>query len=192
MVDSKYGSQWGGWCSHRVQVPYGVGLWKFIQIGWDSFSRHLPFTVGDDSRIKFWHDSWCGDQPLLERFLELFRLARVPEASVADHLQYLGSSHHWDIDFSRSVQDWELEEVAAFMELLYSCPIRRGSLDSLCWRPSSCKVFVVRSYYSILLQPTRSLFPWKSVWKSKVPTRMTFFTWTAALERILTVDNLRK
>ena len=30
LVDSKYGSQWGGWCSHRVQVPYGVGLWKFI------------------------------------------------------------------------------------------------------------------------------------------------------------------
>jgi hypothetical protein len=156
VVDSKYGSQWGGWCSHRVQVPYVVGLWKFIQIDWDSFSRHLAFTVGDGSRIriKFWHDSWCGDQPLREQFPELFHLARVPEASVADHLQYLCSSHHWDIDFSRSVQDWELEEVAAFMELLYSCPIRRGSLDSLCWRPSSCKVFAVRSYYSILLQPT--------------------------------------
>jgi hypothetical protein len=86
VVDSKYGSQWGGWCSHRVHVPYGVGLWKFIRAGWDSFSRHLAFKVGDGSRVKFWLDTWCGDQPLRDSFPELFRLARVPDASVADHL----------------------------------------------------------------------------------------------------------
>uniref|UniRef100_A0A2N9FVB7 Isopropylmalate dehydrogenase-like domain-containing protein n=1 Tax=Fagus sylvatica TaxID=28930 RepID=A0A2N9FVB7_FAGSY len=34
-------------------------------------------------------------------------------------------------------QDWELEEVNSFMELLYSCHPRQGSLDSLCWKPSS-------------------------------------------------------
>jgi hypothetical protein len=104
----------------------------------------------------------------------------------------LGSTHHWDIIFSRQAQDWELETMSAFMELLYSYPIRGGSLDVLCWRPSRRKVFTVKSYYSRLLQPSRSIFPWKSVWKSKVPSRVAFFTWTAALERILTVDNLRK
>jgi hypothetical protein len=36
------------------------------------------------------------------------------------------------------------------------------------------------------------LFPWKSIWKVKVPVRVSFFAWTAALGRILTVDNLRK
>uniref|UniRef100_A0A2N9GLC7 Isopropylmalate dehydrogenase-like domain-containing protein n=1 Tax=Fagus sylvatica TaxID=28930 RepID=A0A2N9GLC7_FAGSY len=34
-------------------------------------------------------------------------------------------------------QDWELEEFNSFMELLYSCHPRQGSLDSLCWKPSS-------------------------------------------------------
>jgi hypothetical protein len=192
VVDHKYGSQWGGWCSARVHAPHGVGLWKFIRADWDSFARHLAFKVGDGTRVKFWLDAWCGDQPLRDRFPELFCLVRVPAASVADHLQILGSSHHWDIAFSRQVQDWELETVTALMELLYSYPIRRGSLDELCWRPSSCKVFTVRSYYSCLLQPAQSYFPWKSVWKSKVPTRVAFFTWTVALEKILTVDNLRK
>uniref|UniRef100_A0A2N9GYI8 Reverse transcriptase zinc-binding domain-containing protein n=1 Tax=Fagus sylvatica TaxID=28930 RepID=A0A2N9GYI8_FAGSY len=98
VVDSKYGSQWGGWCSHRVHVPYGEGLWKFIRIGWDSFSRHSAFKVGVGSRVKSWLDTWCGDQPLRDSFPELFRLARVPDASVADHLLILGSSHHWDIE----------------------------------------------------------------------------------------------
>ena len=35
-------------------------------------------------------------------------------------------------------------------------------------------------------------FPWKSVWKSKVPSRVSFFVWIAALGNILTIDNLRK
>ena len=142
--------------------------------------------------MKFWCDTWCGDQPLQDNFPDLFRLARVPDASVANHLQLLGSSHHWDVVFSRHAQDWELEIVSTFMELLYSYPIRRGSLDEMCWRPSSQKTFTVRFYYSLLSQPSRSFFPWKSIWKAKVPNRVAFFTWTTALERILTVDNLRK
>uniref|UniRef100_A0A2N9FQZ1 Reverse transcriptase zinc-binding domain-containing protein n=1 Tax=Fagus sylvatica TaxID=28930 RepID=A0A2N9FQZ1_FAGSY len=142
VVDSKYGSQWGG----------------------------------DGTRIKFWHDSWCGDQPLWVQFPELyqplrvqfpelFRIARVPEAAVADHIPFIGSTRHWVIAFCRLVQDWE--------------PARRESLQ-------------VRSYYSALIQPTRNSFPWRSVWKSKVQTPVAFFSWTVALGRILTIDNLRK
>ena len=35
-------------------------------------------------------------------------------------------------------------------------------------------------------------FPWKRVWKAKAPSRVAFFVWTAALGKILTMDNLRK
>ena len=126
------------------------------------------------------------------QFPELFRIARVPEAAVANHIRYIGCTRHWDIALCRLVQDWELEVVASFMELLYSGSIRRGNLDSLCWRPARRKSFQVHSYYSTLIQPTRNSFPWSSVWKSKVPTRVAFFSWTAALDRILTIDNLRK
>jgi hypothetical protein len=37
VVDSKYGSAWGGWCSNEVHGSYGVGLWKNIRRGWRSF-----------------------------------------------------------------------------------------------------------------------------------------------------------
>lgn len=36
------------------------------------------------------------------------------------------------------------------------------------------------------------LFPWKLLWHSKVPSRVTFFSWTAALEKILFTDKLWK
>jgi hypothetical protein len=35
-------------------------------------------------------------------------------------------------------------------------------------------------------------FPWKSVWRTKVPLRVAFFAWSAAPRKILTMDNLRK
>ena len=33
-------------------------------------------------------------------------------------------------------------------------------------------------------------FPWKIIWKSRVPPCVAFFVWIAALERILTINNL--
>uniref|UniRef100_A0A7N2M3Y2 Reverse transcriptase zinc-binding domain-containing protein n=1 Tax=Quercus lobata TaxID=97700 RepID=A0A7N2M3Y2_QUELO len=35
-------------------------------------------------------------------------------------------------------------------------------------------------------------FPWKSIWKQKIPSRVAFFVWTAALGKCLTIGNLRK
>ena len=191
VVASKYGSQWGGWCSNQGRAPHGVSLWKQIRAGWNGFSPFITFKVGDGSPIKFWHDSWCGTQSLRDSFPALFRLACNQEATVADHLHVHGNTHSWDIEFSRSVQDWEVAVVDTFMEVLYSTHIHRGSLDSIVWNLSTCETFEVRSFYSAMIQPSHS-FPWKSVWKAKVPSRVVFFLWTATLGKILTIDNLRK
>jgi hypothetical protein len=37
-----------------------------------------------------------------------------------------------------------------------------------------------------------SSFPWRSIWKVKVPLRVSFFVWTTTLRRTLTMDNLRR
>ena len=47
-------------------------------------------------------------------------------------------------------------------------------------------------YYRVLLGNGDQSFPWKSIWKSKIPSRVAFFIWTAALVKILTIDNLQK
>uniref|UniRef100_A0A2N9H162 Reverse transcriptase zinc-binding domain-containing protein n=1 Tax=Fagus sylvatica TaxID=28930 RepID=A0A2N9H162_FAGSY len=120
-------------------------------------SIFISYSVGDGSRIKFWHDQ--------------------------RHLS--GSMQLWDIDFLRSVQDWELELMTTFMDLLYSIPVSRVSADSICWQPTSRKEFEVKSFYQVLHPPTRPLFPWRSVWKSRVPSKVAFFVWTAVLGKIL-------
>jgi hypothetical protein len=46
VVDSKFGSLWGGWCSKEPPKPYGVRLWKNIRRGWKMFSSHTRFEMG--------------------------------------------------------------------------------------------------------------------------------------------------
>ncbi len=82
--------------------------------------------------------------------------------------------------------------MVSFLDLLYSCSITRGRLDSLHWKLSHGRKFEVKSFYKELTQVDQFPFPWKSIGKVKVPTRVAFFTWIAALGKILTIDNLRK
>jgi len=79
-VEAKYDSWSGGWCSKEVAGPFGVGVWKHIRRGCRVFSRCIRYEVDDESKIRFWHDAWCGDQPLKEAFLVLFGIAHCMEA----------------------------------------------------------------------------------------------------------------
>lgn len=42
--------------------------------------------------IRFWNNSWCGDQALKEAFPNLYSIARIKDAFVADHLQVSSDS----------------------------------------------------------------------------------------------------
>uniref|UniRef100_A0A2N9HPM1 Reverse transcriptase zinc-binding domain-containing protein n=1 Tax=Fagus sylvatica TaxID=28930 RepID=A0A2N9HPM1_FAGSY len=101
VVDAKYGSLWGGWCSKSGTGSYG--------------------------------DWWCGDRALNAAFPELFTISQDKEASVADLMSFPNGRLHWDFHFVRN-----------------------------------------------------------SIWKVKVPPRIAFLSWTAALGNLLTIDNLRK
>ena len=84
----KYGCVWGDWCTRQVNGPYGVGLWKNISRGWPSFSRCILYDIGDGSRVKFWHDRWCGETSLTANYPKLFRFCQDKEVSVAKLMKY--------------------------------------------------------------------------------------------------------
>lgn len=39
--------------------------------GWEEFSRHISFRVGDGRRVSFWNHKWCGEYVLKEVFPNL-------------------------------------------------------------------------------------------------------------------------
>jgi hypothetical protein len=40
VVDFKFGSSWGGWCSNELVGAYMVGLWKIIRELWEVFKSY--------------------------------------------------------------------------------------------------------------------------------------------------------
>ena len=97
---------------------------------------------------------------------------------------------HWDLLFSRAPQDWETKHFYTFLDLINSMPLNGEGQDKLCWKPAGNKNFKVIEYYLSLSSTLDISFPWKPVWRSKVPPRVASFSWTATLGKILTIENL--
>jgi hypothetical protein len=72
--------------------------------------------IGNGSRVLFWQEVWCGEQPLMNAFPALFTIACAKEAWVEENMDIVNGAIHWNVLFIRLMHDWELEEVSRFFE----------------------------------------------------------------------------
>ena len=76
VVECKYGSNWGGWCSKErskgTMLAYGS---IFVRAGLDF--PGVSFLVGQGTHVKFWHNWWCGEGRLRTLFLIFTVLLRI-------------------------------------------------------------------------------------------------------------------
>ena len=142
--------------------------------------------------MKFWHDVWCGDNPLSMCFPDLFSICNDKEAYVANLMQFPYGVLFWDLEFLREIHDKESNSLSVFWNVIYGASLRGIGEDKMCWTLAKSKGFEVSSYYWALLGVCTQSFPRRSIWKQKVPSRVAFFVWTVALGTILTIDNLCK
>ena len=84
-----------------------------------------------------------------------------------------------------------MADLVSFHSLLYSHNLN-GGVDKIWWDLDRKGKFTVKSFNNVLITKDCSPFPWKSIWCTKAPLRVAFFVWSAALGKILTLDNLRK
>ena len=109
IIKAKYGNELGV-CSHSIDGPYSVNLWKFIRRSWLIFSRFLQFDVGDGIKVKFWHNVWCGDCPLKLAFPELFSISHHKETLIDNVLHFSNGCHIGmfdSLDWSK-IESWSL------------------------------------------------------------------------------------
>ena len=103
--------------------------------------------------MKFWHNRRCSVLPLKMLYPELFSIVRESEASVASLLSFRNGALHWDIIFFWNIQDWQLESLISFMDLIYSLRLDGNGVDKFCWNRNEKMGFSVQSYYNCLTLP---------------------------------------
>ena len=109
---------------------------------------------------------------LKESFPELFHIARDKEALVVDHMQLRNNLVHWDLNFICTVQDTELESISSIFFIIYFSTVQGHGANKLCWNRQVGKGSGY-SYYKNSANSGTGNFPWKSIWKPRVPTRAT-------------------
>ena len=82
-----------------------------------------------------------------------------------------------------------MDEVKALLVKLYSSKLVLEREDSMVWISAGNAKFSVSTYYRILSSHSSCVFPWKSIWKVKVPSKVAFFCWVASLGKVLATDS---
>ena len=101
---------------------------------------------------------------------------------------------NWDLHFVWAIQDQELESLMTFMDIIYGVVIRGIGRIRCVGNQIRKNGFQVSIFYQLLGAPpstSHQSFPWKIIWRLKVPLRVAFFVWITALGKILIIDNLR-
>ena len=192
VIATKYGKGQGGWNTKVCRRANGSGLWRGINDSWERFSKHLALVMGDGSRIHFWHDRWVGDTSLKMLYPQLYACSNDKEACISDLLCHQESVNNrfWNLRFYRNSHERELESAFSFLDFIQSRIPRGIGCDSPHWCLNGNGKFDIQSFYNKIKGTSLSSFPWKGIWKAKVPKRVAFFMWTASHGQILTLDNL--
>ncbi|OVA09441.1 Reverse transcriptase zinc-binding domain [Macleaya cordata] len=104
----------------------------------------------------------------------------------------------WDFGFSRTIRNGELPMLAEFIQIIGDPPNMEEAIqeDRREWKPDNKEIFTANSCYQTIMeggiQGNTTDFPYKLVWCKDIPTKVSFFTWVAALNSIPTLDMLQR
>ena len=188
VVSSKYGESSEGWHTRDFKGGFGVGLWKEISKEWPLFLQNYAFSLGDNRRIRFWKDVWCGEEALCSLFPTMFSLAVQKDAMVSELWNHFREEGGWAPTFLRPLNDWEMEEVGSFLSFIHRKKIKPEIEDNLLVNESRLGNFSVRTMYNGLDNSVDFDFPIRLVWNATIPSKISFFAWEASWGKVMTLE----
>jgi hypothetical protein len=75
------------------------------------------------------------DQSLKISYPDFFNIARSKNVWVVDHMEFRDGNIQWNIIFTRSIQDWEVDVFFSFFKMLYSLRVKQWDMDRICLSP---------------------------------------------------------
>ncbi|WMV34092.1 hypothetical protein MTR67_027477 [Solanum verrucosum] len=159
-------------------------LWKFASAVNSLWKEVIAAKYGMS-------DKWMTTKvPLSQRFPDLYDLCQMQQATVAE----LWNDQGWNLHFRRNLNDWEMCRITEFLVTLAQFSNLSKEEDSLVWNVGNKGCFTVNSAYEDLnaVGFEEVEWPWKMIWKTKIPYKVNCFTWLLAKETVLTHENLSK
>ena len=147
VISLKYGIEEGEWITRKARGNLGGSLWIAISKEADLLRQNCTFVLGDGSRIRFWEDAWCGDQPLCVVFPGFYSMAGSKGEKVADLWEFSGDMGAWNPRFLRPFNDWEMDSVQHFISLMVNKSLSPQKRDVLFWKGDIEGKFTVKAYF---------------------------------------------
>jgi len=189
VIEAKYIPE-DKWMTKEVTTPYGVSLWRSIRNLWDEVKNNSKVKVFDGRKTMFWKDNWHEKGNLEELFPDVYNLVTFQQGFIAD----LWTLQGWNFNFRRHLNDWEVQRVADFLNTVEPFNGLQTGKDVLWWTGNNRGVYKANIAYKLMDQTNQQIknWPWKQIWKSRIPYKVSCFVWLLAKEAALTQDNVMK
>lgn len=100
IVCCKYGSAGGKWLLSTNITGITSKIWRdIVEVSQSNpklytlFLENMEIIIGNGKRIMFWIDNWIGDSSICNKFLRLYQLCTVKEASLNEQISRKDSSN---------------------------------------------------------------------------------------------------
>ncbi|PON63819.1 hypothetical protein TorRG33x02_275290 [Trema orientale] len=80
----------------------------------------VAFKVGNKGNIRFWEDTWRGEDAFINRFPNLYKLSSLHNGKISDFKVGQGAESllacGWNFHFIRGISDRELDDMVELLE----------------------------------------------------------------------------
>ncbi|WVZ83882.1 LOW QUALITY PROTEIN: hypothetical protein U9M48_030978 [Paspalum notatum var. saurae] len=164
------------WQNEQHKKKYRLAKWEIMCQPKD---RGLgSFVLKNGSQIRFWEDTWLGNQPLKHQYPSLFNI----HATVAETL----SSSPLNVSLRRALTGNKLIEWHNLVLRTMRIRLTEGA-DMFKWNLHKTGSFTVRLMYKALINNNI-----RDIWRARLPLKIKIFMWYLKKSVLLTKDNLRR
>ncbi|WMV54149.1 hypothetical protein MTR67_047534, partial [Solanum verrucosum] len=141
-IKARYGME-TRWISNIATQPYGTGVWRTIKNLWPKLINKCTIKIGDGGKTLFWEEVWAGQASLKASFPDLFSLSLEKVATVKE----MRDAQGWNLKFRRPLNDWEVNRMVEFLNILERYKELSNREDKLLWAPDTQGRFSVGTAY---------------------------------------------
>lgn len=175
----------------KPKPPNNCGIWKGIYSLLNSFNLCAKLKVGNGSTIRFWEDSWVGDQAFCSRYPSLYAITSAKNWTVMKCATTISNGGAWNLGLDRRLSQNHITEVSSLLSVIEEITLDTSE-DSISWSIDKSGKFTVKLAYSWFNKDheleTKNLSVWSRTW----PHKIGFFLWQVYHKKITTMDTLRK